>query len=110
MGSQWVNSFKVATGVSPDQSAALADLREEAPELASVLGGTRKPDGNWEVPPMTVMVFVEGDRLKFCLSSQTHARVAFGCVADPAKIVSSIEDALVKGAFEWKPRKGGGRY
>lgn len=105
--SKFAESFRSHTTPGAAESQAVAELRDECPELASILGGSRNSMGGWEVPPCTVMLFVEGDRLKFCLSPQTGNRVAFGVLKDPTKGLLSLEEELVKGAYEWKARKGG---
>jgi hypothetical protein len=81
-----------------------ASLREEYPSLVEAFTGIRDDAGNWEVWPCTVMMFLEGDVLKFCLNPKSGNRVAFGSVSDASKGFSGIDQALRDGNFEWKPR------
>ncbi len=90
----------------------LEDLASAFPMVASCLGGISGPTPEESLPSSTIMVFVDGGRVKFCLSPSEGPDVAFGVVHDPVLIWESISAELIEGNVEWKRRsrpKGGGR-
>lgn len=86
---------------SPEVQAILA----EWPNLGEALLGGRDPDGKEAVPPITLMLFLEGDKLKFCLNPKWGAKVAFGTIPDASKGLEAVEAELAAGRFEWKKRR-----
>jgi len=84
--------------------ALWGDLILELPNLIDAMTGVLGPDGRWKHGPATFMIFLEGGKLKFCLSPKFSSSVAFGVVADPDKPFHSIEAELQAGHFEWKTR------
>jgi hypothetical protein len=84
---EFPNLWAVLTGIDGDG----ASLATGAPAAAS--------------PPSTVMVFVEGGRLKWCASPKSGPRVAFGTIPEPMQGFWSIEAELKAGHFEWKVRR-----
>jgi len=89
--------------------ASLQAISDEFPSLVEALVGIRGEDKLWELPPCTIMIFLEGDRVKFCLNPKSGPRVAFGTVDDLSKGLSALEKSLSEGNYEWKAR-GGRRF
>lgn len=81
------------------------EFAAEFPCTLEVLRGHPKTDDLPGVCPATLMFFIEGGRLKFCISPREGSRVAFGVLDDPTKGLAALELALVKGAFEWKTKR-----
>lgn len=81
------------------------EFREEFPQLSEVLGGIPAAGDDEALPRHSVILFLEGGRLKFCLSNRGSQRCAFGTVEDPAKGLAGVELALAEGHYEWKNRK-----
>jgi len=95
----------VATDSSNVRSApALLGLRDEYPTLADALLGSAGTDGGPAVPACTLMVFVEADKVKFCLNPKYGDRIAFGTLTEPEKGLAGIEWEMAEGRFEWKKR------
>jgi len=86
-------------------SSPLAEHAEQFPELHDAFMGKKGEDGRWIVGPATLMLFAEGDTLKFCLSPKYCTWVIFGCVADPFHVFESVNEALATGACERKERR-----
>ena len=82
------------------------EFREAWPNMAELLKGTFDTEKQVvDIPPMSIAIFVEADRMKFCITSQKAAKVAFGIVQDPSKPMDSIEAALASERFEWKVKR-----
>lgn len=86
------------------EAPALVGLQTEFPTLADALLGAAGTDGGPAVPPCTLMLFVEADKVKFCLNPKYGDRIAFGTLTDPEKGLSGVEWELSEGRFEWKKR------
>lgn len=88
----------------------VVDGLSDYPELQSVLCGEPARDGRPSAPPSTLMLFIEGERLKFCLSPREGDLVAFGGPLDVSKLAESLEHCIAAGDYDWKRRKSrGGR-
>jgi len=81
------------------------EFRESYPVLSEALGGSPAAEGMTEMYPHTLMIFVEGGRLKYCLSCSQAQAVGFGCIQDPAKALESIEQDLEQDKIDWRQRK-----
>lgn len=79
-------------------------LRDEYPLVVEAMRGVVGDETTPTLWPCTVMLFLEGDQLKFCLNPKSGNRVAFGSVADASKGLLGVEQALFDGHFEWKAR------
>lgn len=86
--------------------AVTAEFRADYPDLAEVMAGVDGSNGDAAILPHTLMLFWEGDRMKFCLNRSGSASVCFGCVPDPCKALESVDQELREGRFEWKKRRG----
>jgi hypothetical protein len=82
------------------------EFTEQFPQIAEALRGKFDPEkGHCQIPPLSFMVFCEGDRLKFCLSSKRSNKCLFGCIPDPSKPLESAEAEIMAGRCEWKVKK-----
>lgn len=82
-------------------------IRERWPNLADALFGVScADDASASFPSCSIIMFVEGDRLKFCLTPQGKDRVAFGTFSAPLDGFSGLEAALAAGDFAWRAKKG----
>lgn len=84
----------------------LAEQREAFPNLADAFQGLKGEDGKWIIGPATLLIFPEGENLKFCLSPKGVAWIVFGIVGDPYHVFESVDHALATGRCERKVRKG----
>jgi len=92
---------KTQTAVATNSPAYLA-LLEEVPLLAKCFVGVTGEDGKTQLPPCSLILFLDGDLLKFCLSPKIGTDVAFGCVQEPFYSLEGVERALEQDKFEWK--------
>lgn len=104
--SKLVQSYSTSSPANGEDTPFLAALREEYPELATCLRGTKNVDGQCVLPPCTLMLFLDGDRIGFCLSPKAGTRVAFGSLSDPSKGLAGVESEIAAGHFEWKNKRG----
>ena len=84
----------------------LGSCREAFPELADAFKGMKDENGRWVAGPATLLIFPEGDKLKFCLSPKGVSWVIFGEVGDPQHVFESVDHALTSGRCEKKQRRG----
>jgi len=103
----WSNQMKGQTTAGKVDEELWGDLILEIPEVIDAFTGSVDADGRWKRGPCTVMMFVEGSKLKFCLSPKFSSSVAFGVIPDPDKPFHSMEAELNLGHFEWKHRTKG---
>lgn len=104
--SKLIAAYSSAGAKTGEDGPLVLALREEFPELVKALQGCKNLDGQCVMPPCTLMIFLEGDRLGFCISPKTGTKVAFGTVPDPSKGLAGIEHELAEGHFEWKQKRG----
>jgi len=104
--SKLIQSYATSSSSNGEDTPFVTELRGEYPELIQAMRGTKNVDGQCVLPPCTLMIFLEGDRMGFCLSPKNGTRVAFGTVSDPAKGLQSVEAEIAAGHFEWKNKRG----
>lgn len=102
--STYLDQVKIRDGDGVLEDSILADHVEQWPNLCQALGGIKQDDGKWQVGPATLMIFLEGGIMKFCLSPKYFPKVCFGVVSDPTMVLDSVEHALTTGKCEWKLR------
>lgn len=102
--SKLVSSYRQHLDSQTQDGPQIAALREEFPSMVEAMKGVTDEAGAWVVWPCTVMLFLEGDALKFCLNPKSGNRVAFGTVPDASKGLSGVDEAIREGNFEWKAR------
>jgi len=81
------------------------EFRESYPALSEALSGAPAGDGMDAMFPHTVMIFLEGGRLKWCLNASQANAVGFGTVEDPSKPLESIDRAIAEDRIDWRVRK-----
>ncbi len=102
-------AWNSAVDLKHDQGPVFNEFREQYPSLAEVYTGVYDSEGRCQMPPATLILFWEGDTLKFSLNPKAGTRVGFGGPVDFAKPFESVEKCLREGHFEFKNRKGGNR-
>lgn len=102
--SSFVKSFISQDGGEQRLSPEISAFHDEFPELCDAMLGAKDPDGKQAIPPVTLMLFVEGDKVKFCLSPKYGDKIAFGTLVGAEKGLSGVEQAIKAGQFEWKKR------
>lgn len=102
--STYLTSYGNGVNGHPGDFPDVEYFRTHFPNLLAALQGDPAEGKTWKVPPATLMLFIEGGRLKFCLSPKHGTRVCFGVVKRPDATVASIEQALADNEFEWKIR------
>lgn len=95
---QAVNRRGIVEAVPPE-------FRESYPAIAEVLSGAPAGEGMDAMYPHTVMIFVEGGRIKFCLNCSQSQAVGFGTIEDGSKPLEGIERAIAEDRIDWRARK-----
>lgn len=99
----------VAVGDVPLAGPFLAQgVLSEAPELLEHLTATKWDDGSPR-QTSTLLLFVEGGRLKGCLSDRACARTLWSSGPSMESLVQSFEVMLADGSAEWRAAGGGGK-
>jgi hypothetical protein len=102
----FLGSLQRSNGDDSARQEAYSQLRQHWPGIADALFGTKGEEGGWpSTPPFSIILFVEGHQLKFCLRSDEHSMSCFGCVRDIANGFDGLENALQEGQFSWRPKK-----
>lgn len=104
--SMFMGSLQSSAGDNSERSDAHNAMRQRWPSIADALFGTVGTEGGYpSTPPFTIVLFVEGPQLKFCLRSDDHPMNCFGCVRAALDGFDGLEKALAEGQFSWRPRK-----
>lgn len=98
--------FRAAAIGSEGNAVAVAALATRHPTLALAIQGTVGADASSTVPAITVMIFAEAGRLKFCLRPKWGSAVAFGTLPGISGVEEELEHALVHGELEWRSTRG----
>lgn len=75
------------------------------PELTATLLGRPKTGTQPAERPCTLMVWADGDKLKWSINCKDERWTAFGCFPDPLPTLEDVEADLVAGKFELKERR-----
>jgi hypothetical protein len=93
----------------PTPSAAV-DF-EGLPAVSQLLAGVRSSDGKaWDSPPHTLMMWAEGDWIKFCFTAGEDNPKCWGSFQGLAMGLDGVEKALQEDRCDWrepKASKGG---
>lgn len=103
--SRFVSTYSKPTQRNGEMSSFRANLATEMPELISAMAGSYNLEGQCVMPPCTLMLFLEEDRMGFCLSPKGGGKCAFGSLPDPSKGLLGVEAELQAGHFEWKQKR-----
>jgi len=96
------NAAKVQSGV---RGGAAGDY-DELPTLSQLMCGVPTKDGkDWEVPPHSLTVFVEGSLVKCVIGAGDSEPKYFGTISSLASGFHGVEKSLTTGNGEWKPPK-----
>lgn len=92
--------------VSKGASVVWQELQPQWPCVADVLCGVEPADGlEGSCPALSIILFVEGASLKFCLSRYKGTEKAFGTIGAPSKGLDGLEAALAAGDYEWVSKR-----
>ena len=80
-------------------------FEKEMPELARSLLGSPKLAGHDAEKPCTLMIWADGDKLKWSINCRDERWTAFGCFSDPLPNLEDVEAGLAQGKFELKERR-----
>jgi len=84
------------------------DFFEEWPTVWEYLSETRFDDGKPR-ETSTVLIFVDAERLKVCLSDREANEVAFVSGATFKEAMDALERGLAGGTLDWRPGKRKGK-
>jgi hypothetical protein len=99
----WTQSFWAGQGKDGKVNSLPDNFRAKYPTLAEVFEGSAPgTKENPAAPSCSVILFLEGSQLKFCLSPKVGNRIAFGCIGQPLEALECLESELLAGHFEWK--------
>lgn len=94
--------FKLPTDNVGVPSKDIDLLAATHPILASILAGREKGHPAGAMPTTSVLIFLDGGRIKFCLHPVESQKVAFGCITDPSDLLTSFEAEVTAGNYEWR--------
>lgn len=73
------------------------------PEISALLCGKANSQGTgWDRPPYSLLLFLEGDLVKFCFSAGDKNPKLWGTVKGLAEGLLAVEEALCREHCEWK--------
>lgn len=102
----WKESFWSGQSQNGKAATLPLDFKAKYPTLAEVLEGEGTgTKENPATPACSVVLFAEGDRLKFCITPRVGNRVGFGCVREAVRGLEGLESELSGGSVEWKLSK-----
>jgi hypothetical protein len=105
--SMFRGSYQACANESGGPSELELHIRSQWPTAADVLFGSgAEGDGQLCIPSHTILLFAEGEYLKYCLSSKQTRLVAFGAIPKDNVRLGMLERSLSAGDFAWKPKKG----
>ena len=88
----------------PAQSAGDYD---ELPHVSRLMVGVwSEHKKNWELPPHTLIMWLEGSIAKFLFTAKNDNPRLFGTTSGLSHGLGGVQTALASGQCEWKPPKG----
>ena len=98
-------SWRDARNRSAIQTFTAAD-REGMPEISELLCGKPNATGTgWERPPLSLLLYLEGNLVKFCFSSKEFGYKLWGTCSSLKDGLLAVEEALCREHCEWKVSK-----
>jgi len=95
-------SWRDARNRSAVQTFAAAD-KEGMPEVSDLLCGKSNTTGTgWERPPLSLLLYLEGNLVKFCFSSKDFGYKLWGTIPRLSDGLLGVEEALCREHCEWK--------
>lgn len=99
--------FRKSAGTDAASFSLPDSDREAYPNIATLLLGVPgKASGTWDTPPHTVVIFVEGGRLKAIVGAGDENPKFFTTVNQLEGFLDDLELCLETNKGEWKPAKG----
>jgi len=98
-----IDQFKFKERVLPTDPM-FQKMRADYPTLASALLGDYDEEKKILTPGATLMVYVDGDRLKWTLNHKLSRTTLFGTFKELSLALEDVEQALLEGLFEAKNR------
>jgi hypothetical protein len=103
----YLEGYRGTASPAVGHDQAVRCLRDRFPLIGQILAGISGASVADSVPPATIMVFLEGGRVKFAVAPKWGNAVAFGtCPEDCQDVGEGIERVLKAGGLEWRPRRG----
>lgn len=102
--SSYEKRFSQQQGAQQRENKCSDQLRADYPNVVLAFEGRKATGDLAEIPPCTIMLFLEGGSLKFCLSPKSGREVGFGTLNANVGILEGLEWCLDDGQIDWKPR------
>lgn len=78
---------------------------EGLPEITDLLSGKANATGTaWERPPLSLLIYLEGDLVKFCFSTKDFPAQLWGSFCSIKEGLLGLEEALCKGRCDWRQK------
>lgn len=87
---------------TPLVNCLTAEVRENYPEIAALLGGEKNPQGQWEPSPCSITLFIDDGRLKACVKAKHDNLIAYTTISASEGILEALEAIFCKADLEWK--------
>lgn len=97
--------FQPPAPTDVEQSENIRYLKELYPGICQVLMGRTKEMRGGVFPASSIILSLDGDVLKFCVTPKYGAHVAFGTIQDVTDILTCLDVAIRTGKVDWRPRK-----
>lgn len=79
--------------------------REKFPEIAALLCGQANSVGTgWERPPLSLLLYLEGDGCKYCFSSKRFPMQLWGSCGALRDGLDPLEESLCRGHCDWRKK------
>lgn len=91
---------------SPNRKGkAYSKMYDAWPAIATFLAGRDASEDGGAECPGSLILFLEGDKLKCCLSPKVGRQVAFTVLDEPLDPFTSLEMQILAGNLDWKQRR-----
>lgn len=98
-------SWRDARNRSAVQAFTAAD-KEGMPEVSDLLCGKPNVTGTgWERPPLSLLLYLDQNHVKFCFSSRDFGYKLWGTIPRLSDGLLGVEEALCRENCEWKVAK-----
>ena len=83
---------------------------EALPLLSQLLSGKAQEGGaDWEIPPYKLLLWLEGDYLKWCITAGDDLPKLWGAISGLALGLDGIEQAIAQDKCDWRSPKPNGK-
>lgn len=98
------NGWRDIRSRSSVQTFGAADT-EGMPEISALMTGQVNATGTgWERPPLSLLIYLEGNLVKFCFSSKEFKAQLWGSCPSLKDGLLGIEEALCRGHCDWRAK------